>query len=146
MNKKKLGIYKKSFTFHIYRRLIIFFEMTEVFISALSTTRLDLNEEDLEFYLDEKNKEILDVRQALDYLNHFSSSTIKERMQMNYNLVWKGINFLAKILGYENELDSINKLQLPENILLHDLITSHGIFNRKSYRAFQVASRWNGKV
>jgi hypothetical protein len=30
--------------------------MTEVFISALSTTRLDLNEEDLEFYLDEKNK------------------------------------------------------------------------------------------
>ena len=39
--------------------------MTEVFIAALSTTKLEMNDEDLEFYRDEKAKEIQEVRLAL---------------------------------------------------------------------------------
>lgn len=65
---------------------------------------------------------------------------------MNYSHIWKGVNILAKIIGYENQLIGVNKLQLPEQILLQDLITSHSIFCRKNYRSFQVATRWNGKV
>ena len=51
--------------------------MTEVFISALSTTRIDLNEEDREFYRYEKKKEIIDVRCCLDYLVTFSQAAPK---------------------------------------------------------------------
>lgn len=43
--------------------------MTEVYISALTTTRIDLNEEDKEFYKEEKKKEIFEVRYCLDYLH-----------------------------------------------------------------------------
>ncbi len=46
-----------------------FRSVTEVFIAALSTTKLEMNEEDLEFYRDEKAKEIQEVRAALQQLH-----------------------------------------------------------------------------
>ena len=43
--------------------------MTEVFIAALSTTRFEMNDEDQEYYRDEKAKEIQEVRVALEQLH-----------------------------------------------------------------------------
>lgn len=43
--------------------------MTEVFIAALSTARFEMNDEDQEYYRDEKAKEIQEVRVALEQLH-----------------------------------------------------------------------------
>lgn len=81
----------------------VFIEMTEVFIGALSTTRIDLNEEDREYYNDEKKKEIFEVRTCLDQLDLFSSNQPRDKMNMDLRQIWKALNFLAKIIGYEQE-------------------------------------------
>jgi hypothetical protein len=100
----------------------------------------------LEFYRDEKNKEISEVRHCLGYLHRFGLASLKERMQFDLKLVWKALNIVAKILGYESEFLQISKLHLPENILLQHLFTAAKLFNCQAYRSYQVACRWNGKM
>jgi hypothetical protein len=66
-------------------------------------------------------------------------------MQIDLPFVWKSINFLAKILGFENEFTSISKLHLPETILLQDLFFVRDLFSHRAYRSLQVIDRWDSE-
>lgn len=64
-------------------------------------------------------------------------------MQADLPLVWKAINYLAKILGYEADFTQINKLHLSSAVLLHDLLFVKDIFAQKAYRSLQIIDRWD---
>ena len=52
----------------------------------------------------------------------------KEKLNINYGSLWNSLMILSNILGYEAEFNQINKLDIPEYILVDQLMNAKDVF------------------
>lgn len=66
-------------------------------------------------------------------------------MHANLSAIWKALLILAKIMGYEQEFEALDQLQLPASVLTASLMAGEDLFVHRYYHSRSIVDKWEGE-